>query len=257
MLKVEKAGFSYYEDNWIFDDISFCIGKGTVFGVLGPNGSGKTTLLKCIANILQLKRGTVSINGKNIHSLSRKELSAKIGFLPQLHVSTFPFTVLDVALMGRAPHLSLISSPAESDVKIAETNLKMLGIYDLANKPYTKLSGGQRQLALVAMVLTQQPDVLLLDEPTSHLDFGNQVRILNTIQTLSKKGFSVIFTTHFPNHVFQLSCNVALMNRGKFVAVGDADKVVTEDNLKEIYGVDVSVVYLENAASKVCVPIKK
>lgn len=257
MLSVEKAGFSYHESNWIFDDISFRISKGDVFGVLGPNGSGKTTLLKCIANILQLKKGTISINGKNIRSLSRKELSAKIGFLPQLHISTFPFTVLDVAVMGRAPHLSLMALPAEKDIKIAEASLKMLGIYDLADKPYTQLSGGQRQLVLVAMVLTQQPDVLLLDEPTSHLDFGNQIRILDTMQTLSKNGFSVIFTTHFPNHVFQLSCKVALMNGGKFIAVGDADKVVTEEKLKEIYGVDVRIVHLESFNSKICVPLKK
>jgi iron complex transport system ATP-binding protein len=256
MLQVENASFSYDKERVIFENVSFSVGKGDVFGILGPNGSGKTTLLKCIANILQLNGGTISFDGKDLRSFSRQNLSKKVGFLPQMHVSSFPFSVLDVAVMGRAPHLSLVSSPSEKDYKAAEANLKLLGILDLASRPYTKLSGGQRQLVLIAMVLTQEPALLLLDEPTSHLDFGNQVRMIETMQKLSSRGLSVIFTTHFPNHVFQLCCKSALMNKGRLVAVGEADSVITEERLKEIYGINVKIFYAENAASKVCIPVK-
>jgi iron complex transport system ATP-binding protein len=256
MLTVKDAHFFYYAGKNVFEDVSFSVDKGDMFGILGPNGSGKTTLLKCVANILHLKTGEISICGDDIRSLNRKQLSRKVGFLPQLHVSTYPFNVLDVAVMGRAPHLGLLSAPSEKDVHNAEANLKLLGIHDLVDRPYTKLSGGQRQLVLIAMVLTQEPDILLLDEPTSHLDFGNQVRIIETMRTLSNKGLSVVFTTHFPNHVFQLSCKCALMNRGRLAAVGDADKVITEESLRDIYGVDVKIFYSENASSKVCIPVK-
>jgi iron complex transport system ATP-binding protein len=256
MLNVKDAKFFYDAGANVFEDVSFSVSEGEVFGILGPNGSGKTTLLKCVANLLKLKSGIISIGSKDTRSFTRTALSKKIGFLPQLHVSTYPFNVLDVAVMGRAPHLGLVSAPSEKDIRIAEANLKLLGIFDLADRPYTKLSGGQIQLVLIAMVLTQEPDILLLDEPTSHLDFGNQVRIIETMHMLANKGLSVIFTTHFPNHVFQLSCRCALMNKGRLAAVGEADSVITEENLREIYGIDVKIFYAENAASKVCIPVK-
>jgi iron complex transport system ATP-binding protein len=205
---------------------------------------------------LQLANGKVLLNDKDYRLLSRKDLSKKVGYLPQTHAALFPFSVLEVAVMGRAPHLKLTSSPTEADYDIAKANLEMLGISNLANRPYTKISGGQRQLALIAMVLTQEPEILLLDEPTAHLDFGNQVRILELIEKLSTKGPAVIFTSHFPDHALQLSCEVALMNNKQFITVGNSETVITEENLKEIYGVDVSVVYVKSANSKVCVPIR-
>jgi iron complex transport system ATP-binding protein len=256
MLDVKNAEFSYDEKRNVFEGINFSIQKSDILCILGPNGSGKTTLLKCLTNILQLTNGEVTINSRDVQSLSRKELSKKIGYLPQTHAALFPFSVLEVAVMGRAPHLKLTSSPTEAEYDTAKANLEMLGISDLANRPYTKISGGQRQLALLAMVLTQEPEILLLDEPTAHLDFGNQVRILELIEKLSTKGPAVIFTSHFPDHALQMSCKVALMNNKQFINVGDSETVVTAENLKEIYGVDVSVVYVESVNSKVCVPIR-
>jgi iron complex transport system ATP-binding protein len=255
MLKVEAATFSYDGKKNVFENISFSVKEGEVFCILGPNGSGKSTLLKCIDNLLSLDSGRVSFDDKDLVSMSRKELAAYLGFLPQLHVSTFPFTVAEVAVMGRAPHLSLIASPSVEDYALAEANLKLLGIEHLADKPYTNISGGERQLALIAMVLTQQPRFLLLDEPTSHLDFGNQIRMLDLIQALSRKGFSIILTTHFPNHVFHLSSTVALMNEGNLMAIGNADEIITEKNLKKIYGVDIQVAHIDS--SKVCLPLKQ
>jgi iron complex transport system ATP-binding protein len=256
MLDVKKAEFSYNKRIKVFEDINFSIKESDVLCILGPNGSGKTTLLKCLTNILQLTNGEVTINSKDVHSLSRKELSKKIGYLPQTHAALFPFSVLEVAVMGRAPHLDMTSSPTETDYEIAKANLEMLGIAHLADRPYTKISGGQRQLALIAMVLTQEPEILLLDEPTAHLDFGNQVRILELIEKLSTSGLAVVFTSHFPDQALHMECKVALMNNRQFINVGNSETVLTEENLKQIYGVDVSVVYVKSANSKVCVPIR-
>lgn len=257
MLDIKNAEFSYDKKRNIFEDVNFSIQKSDVMCILGPNGSGKTTLLKCLTNILKLTNGEVTIDSRDVQSLSRKELSTKIGYLPQVHAALFPFSVLEVAVMGRAPHLSMTSTPTETDYEFAKTNLDLLGISHLANRPYTKISGGQRQLALIAMVLTQQPEILLLDEPTSHLDFGNQVRLLELIDKLSTTGLAVVFTSHFPDHAFHLSCKVALMNNKQFIDVGNCDEALTQENLKEIYGIDVSIVYLESANSKVCVPVRK
>jgi len=257
MLDVKKAVFTYDKKRNVFEDINFSIEQKDVLCILGPNGSGKTTLLKCLTNILQLTDGRISINNKDIRSLHRKELSKVVGYLPQTHAALFPFSVLEVAVMGRAPHLNMTAAPTETDYEIAKANLEMLGISHLANRPYTKISGGQRQLALIAMVLTQQPEILLLDEPTSHLDFGNQVRLLELIDKLSTNGLTVIFTSHFPDHAFHLSCKVALMDKKHFIDVGNCSETLTQENLKEIYGIDVSVVYIESAYSKVCVPVRK
>ena len=255
MLRIEGVEFAYDEMKSVLQDISFSVVEGEVFSILGPNGSGKTTLLKCINHLLKPRAGRILLDDVDVGSMSRREIGRRIGFLPQLHVSTFPFSVLDVAVMGRAPHLGLTSTPAEGDFEIAESNLEKLGISHLARKPYTRISGGERQLALIAMVLTQQPELLLLDEPTSHLDFGNQIRILEIIRDLSREGFSIIFTTHFPDHAFQLSCKVALIKGGCLLDTGNATDVITEENLKKIYGVDVNIVHIEGAGSQVCVPI--
>jgi iron complex transport system ATP-binding protein len=257
MLEIKNAEFSYDKKTNVFEDINFSIQKSDVLCVLGPNGSGKTTLLKCLTNILELTKGQVLLDNKDIRSLNRKEISKKIAYLPQTHSALFPFPVLEVAVMGRGPHLKITESPTEEDYDIAKANLEMLGIAHLAERPYTKISGGQRQLALIAMVLTQEPEILLLDEPTSHLDFGNQVRLLELIEKFAgTKELAVVFTSHYPDHAFHLSCKAALMNNKQFINVGDCETALTEENLKEIYCVDVKVVYIESADSKVCVPLR-
>jgi iron complex transport system ATP-binding protein len=254
ILQVDDAKFSYDGKKNVFDHVSFSLEEGEIFCILGPNGSGKSTLLRCVDALLKLDGGSLSFDGKALTSISRKKLATQIGFLPQLHVSTFPFSVLEVAVMGRSPHLGLAASPSAEDYALAETNLKLLGLHHLADKPYTKISGGERQLALIAMVLTQQPRVLLLDEPTSHLDFGNQIRMLELIKKLAQKGLSIVLTTHFPDHAFHLSSKVAMMNNGTFIESGAADDVITAENLKKIYGIDVQIAYFNS--SKICVPVK-
>lgn len=255
ILDVRNISFSY-DDETIFSDISFSISKGDVLCILGPNGTGKTSLIKCLNGLHDIDSGEILINGENMKRLSFKQISKHIGYIPQSHVPSFPFKVFDVVLMGRAPYLNLTDSPNEEDKTIALDALKKLGIADLKDKEYTNLSGGERQLVFLARVLCQKPDILILDEPTSHLDFGNQIRLLEIIDNLAKSGLSIIMSSHFPDHAFLSSTKVAIMKNKHFIDFGAPDDVVTEDNLKKAYLIDVKLIELDNRR-KVCVPMKK
>lgn len=254
LLEVKDISFGY-DDKKIFENISFSIGRGDVLCILGPNGTGKTTLIKCLNGLHDIESGEIILEGKNIKSMSFKEISKYIGYIPQTHTPTFPFTVLDVVIMGRSPYLSLTDSPKEEDIKIAESALKDLGIYGLKDKEYTNLSGGERQLVFLARILTQQPDILILDEPTSHLDFGNQIKFLEIVDKLASLGLSIIMSSHFPDHTFISSNKVAIMKDGSFIDFGTPQDVVNEENLKKAYDIDVKLIDLDNGR-KVCVPMK-
>ena len=254
LFDVRNISFSY-DDETIFSDISFSINKGDVLCILGPNGTGKTTLIKCLNGLHDIDSGEILINGEDMKRLSFKQISKHIGYIPQSHVPSFPFKVFDVVLMGRAPYLNLTDSPKEEDKRIALDALKTLGIEDLKDKEYTNLSGGERQLVFLARVLCQKPDILILDEPTSHLDFGNQIRLLEIIDNLAKSGLSIIMSSHFPDHAFLSSTKVAIMKDKHFIDFGTPDDVVTEDNLKKAYSIDVKLIELDNNR-KVCVPMK-
>ena len=254
LFEVKDISFSYGGEE-IFTNISFSIDKGDVLCILGPNGTGKTTLIKCLNGLQDIESGDILINGKNIKKLSFKEISRHIGYIPQSHVPSFPFKVFDVVLMGRAPYLNLTDSPKKEDVEIASNALNVLGIEYLKDKEYTNLSGGERQLVFLARVLCQKPDILILDEPTSHLDFGNQIKLLEIIDNLSKSGLAIIMSSHFPDHAFLSSTKVAIMKDKKFIDFGTPDDVVNEDNLKKAYSIDVELIKLGDGR-KVCVPMK-
>ncbi|WP_296859122.1 ABC transporter ATP-binding protein [uncultured Methanobrevibacter sp.] len=254
LLEIKNISFNY-DDEKIFSNISFSIKKGEVLCILGPNGTGKTTLIKCLNGLYNIESGEILIHGENIKNLSFKEISRYIGYIPQSHIPSFPFKVFDVVLMGRAPYLNLTDSPKKEDKKIALDALKTLGIEDLKDRDYTNLSGGERQLVFLARVLCQEPDVLILDEPTSHLDFGNQIKFLEIIDILAKKGLSIIMSSHFPDHAFLSSTKVAIMKDKSFIDFGTPDDVVTENNLKKAYSIDVKLIKLDDNR-KVCVPLK-
>jgi iron complex transport system ATP-binding protein len=254
LFEVNNISFDY-DGEEIFSNISFSIDKGDVLCILGPNGTGKTTLIKCLNGLHDINSGEILINGQNIKKLSFKQISKHIGYIPQAHIPSFPFKVFDVVLMGRAPYLNLTDSPKEEDKKIALDALKTLGIDDLKDKEYTNLSGGERQLVFLARVLCQKPDILILDEPTSHLDFGNQIKLLEIIDNLAKSGLSIIMSSHLPDHAFLSSTKVAIMKDRKFIDFGTPDDVVTEDNLRKAYSIDVRLMELDDER-KVCVPMK-
>ena len=256
LVDVKNISFSYDKDSpAVFENISFSIEKGDVLCVLGPNGTGKTTLIKCINGLHKVNEGEVYLNGANIQNLSFRDISRTVGYIPQGHVPSFPFTVFDVVLMGRSPYVNITSSPKEKDREIAMNALETLGIEDLKDKSYTNLSGGERQLVFLARVLAQEPDLLILDEPTNHLDFGNQIKLLEIIEQLSKLGLAVIMSSHYPDHAFLAASKVAIMKDKGFIDFGTPEDVLSEENLKKAYGIDVKLMELDDGR-KICVPLK-
>jgi iron complex transport system ATP-binding protein len=198
---------------------------------------------------LNLTHGSVRIDGQELGGLDASARARKVGFLFQDHTPSFPFTVLDVAAMGRTPYLSTFGTPSRTDIALAEGALDKLGIAHLKDRAYTELSGGERQLVLLSRTLVQQPEVILLDEPTSHLDFANQVRCLKAIGLLASQGVAMVMTTHDPNHATVFSGRVVLMKRGAPIIVGAGAEVLTEGLLSELYGIDVGVFSVPRRAS--------
>lgn len=255
ILDIKNAEFSYDGKKNIFRNVNISLEKGDFLCILGPNGTGKSTLIKCMNSLLKLKSGKILLKNKDIYSINKTELAKMMGYIPQSHNPTFAYSVLDVVLMGRAPHFSLISVPGKNDYEIAEKALENLGIFFLKDKAYTEISGGERQLVLMARAIAQQTEILLLDEPTSHLDFGNQIRILKVVNELSKTGLSVIMTSHFPDHALLFSNKVAIMNQATIMKIGKPETVVTEENMKLVYGIDTKILDIDEHR-KVCIPMQ-
>lgn len=244
----------------VISGISLEMASGESLCLLGPNGIGKTTFFKSILGLLKLQSGKILLDGEDIEKWSRRKRATKMGYVPQTHTPPFPFKVIEVVTMGRTAHLSFFSSPAKNDRKIAEDALNTLGIAHLQDRTYTQISGGERQLVLIARALAQKPEFLIMDEPTANLDFGNQIRVLNQIKRLVREGnIGVIMTTHFPNHAFYCGSKVAVLGKDNTFKVGTADEVITESYLKTIYGVEVQIINAgeKDNEIKVCVPVSR
>ncbi|MDD3363372.1 MAG: ABC transporter ATP-binding protein [Syntrophomonas sp.] len=241
----------------VVNDFSATVSSGEILCLLGPNGVGKTTLFKSVLGFLKLQGGAVLVDGLDVRNLSKKAFAQVLGYVPQAHVPPFPFTVRDVVVMGRSSYLGAFGTPGKHDIEVAESCLESLGVSFLANRVYTELSGGERQMVLIARALTQEPAFIMMDEPTSNLDFGNQVRVLRHISKLAQDGLGIIMTTHFPDHAFQCHCKVALMQRNDVFIFGSAEEVVTEKNLYDAYGIEVKVkdTHFEYFTIRSCMPI--
>ena len=255
ILEVKNATFAYENSENIFEDVNLTVDRGDVICILGSNGCGKTTLMKCMNRLHELSEGAVYIKGENIKNMDQRTIAKNIGYIPQGHVSTFAFSVFDVVLMGRTPHLDYLDSPGNEDRLITEEALKKFGIYHLKNKPYTSLSGGEQQLVFFARVIAQQPQILLLDEPTSHLDFGNQLKTLNIISKLSQEGISIVMTSHYPDHAFITANKVALMKDQGFLGIDTPENIITTKNMEMVYGIHVKIIEI-GPNRKICVPIE-
>lgn len=230
----------------ILKGISFNAEKGSITTILGPNGSGKTTLFKCIAGIWKYYRGEVYFDELSIDKLSFRKRAKIFSVVPQEHAPPFPYSVFDVVLMGRASYVGVFSSPGKRDYEIAEEALKTVGIINLKDKPYTKISGGERQLTLIARALAQDTPVMLLDEPTSHLDFRNQINVLKKIKEIAKeRTLVIVMTLHDPNLAGLFSDKVVVLNSGTKIAEGKPEEIITEELIRKVYDVEVRKTNIE------------
>ena len=238
-LTINKLSFNYAGIQ-VLKDVEMEVELGEMLSIVGPNGSGKSTLLKCINRILKTKQNTVLIDGKDTSKLNLKELSKIMGYVPQNSTSTFPFTVFDVVLMGRKPYIHWNLS--EQDNEIVAEMLDFLGIGDLSMRHFNELSGGEQQKVIVARALAQQPQILLLDEPTSSLDIKHQLEILCMLRSLTQsKERSVIVSMHDLNLASRFSDRMIMLKQGKIFASGTPESVLTEENIEKVYGINCKV----------------
>jgi iron complex transport system ATP-binding protein len=242
IISLEGIHFQYHPlDPVVLGDLSLDIPAEKVTAILGPNGTGKTTLLHILLGLLKPSQGTTWVAGKQHQDYSRSELSRLIGLVPQFESIPFNFSVYEFTLMGRSPYLNPFQLPGEEDHEIACAALEAAGILHLAEKPVMEISGGERQLVQVARVFTQQTPILLLDEPTAHLDLQNQNRILSLLKKLAVGGSTAVMTTHDPNAAVFAAEYFVLMNKGQIAAKGPVEEVITADNLSAIYQTPIRV----------------
>lgn len=256
LLEINNAGFSYGEKT-IFKNIGFKVEPGEIYCIFGPNGCGKSTLLECVLGLLKLDEGEILIGGKNANRMKPSELARYAAYVPQMHEKTFPYKVLDFVLMGRAAYTRMLGSPGKADVEIAVNALDTLGIGDFRDRPYTQLSGGELQLVMIARALAQETPVMVLDEPTSHLDFKNDIAILETIaQLATERNLAILMATHFPNQGFffeyqDLPVEILLMGYGSKRIAGKPTDVFTEENMRDVFGMDSRVIACRTEEKKI------
>ena len=252
-IRVENLCFSYGEEE-ILKNLSFQVPKGQLVTVLGPNGAGKSTLFRCILGLLNPTSGGVFLDNTPIGTLSVKSLAQKIAYVPQSHYLAFQYSVLDMVLMGTATQLSAFALPREREKNIAMEALARLGIEYLAPRSYLHLSGGERQLVLLARALTQQTDILILDEPISSLDFGNQLLVLEQVRTLAREGFSILLSCHNPEQAYRYSDQILALYNHEVLAFGTPQQVITPDIMSTLYGLPMDVTSLFEDTHRVCIP---
>jgi iron complex transport system ATP-binding protein len=260
-VKLEARHLDFgYRDRRVGSDVSLALEAGEVLCLLGPNGSGKTTLFKTLLGLLPAQDGQVLLDGVDLRLQKRDEVARLVSYVPQAHAAFFPFTVREVVLMGRTAHLGVFSSPSRHDREVAMAAIERMGLGALADSIYTRISGGERQLSLVARALAQEARIVVMDEPTANLDFGNQVKVLERVLALAREGMSVLLSTHDPDHAFLCADRVALMRGGSLLGPGVPDLVLTESTLRELYGVAVRITTVDDGLAgtrRVCVPAIK
>ncbi len=242
LLEIRNLSYSYGSVR-VLEGVNLVIRVGEIVSILGPNGAGKTTLLKCILKILR-PRGAIYVNGRSIRDYSERELASIIGYVPQIHDSVFAYRVIDFVVMGRAPYHGFFSTPSREEYNRALRILEDLGIAGLADRSIAEVSGGQLQLILIARALVQDAEILLLDEPTAHLDVSNEFRVLDTIRRLVRRKTvkAVVMTMHNPLTASLFSDKIALIHRGEIIAYGPPDHVVTSGLLEKVYGLEFDVI---------------
>ena len=250
-LSAENLSFSYGQ-NPVLREVSFTAEKGELVSVLGPNGVGKTTLFRCVLGTLTPLKGYIKMDNEDLSALTPRERAKRIAYIPQIHPPTFGYTVLDTVLMGAARQLNAFQQPGAAQLRRAEEALEQVGALHLRERNFAHLSGGEQQLVLIARALAQDAEVLMMDEPTSALDYGNQLRILQMVRRLAAQGYTVILSTHNPQHALTFATRMLALRDGQTVAWGEPRQVLTPELMETLYGVRVD--FLDTASGPVLVP---
>ena len=256
LLEVQELTIGY-ADRKLIEHISFRLKQGEIIAVLGPNGCGKSTLFRTLLNLAPALQGEVHLAGQNINEQDRPTIAQRLSYVPQQQLPSFPLHVLDIVVMGRAARLNLFSAPTAGDYDLARQSLYELGIAGLAEREFGSLSGGERQLVLIARALTQTAPLLIMDEPMANLDFGNQLRVLSEIEKLRRQNYGVLFSTHQPDHALRCADQALLLGMGQVLALGKPATVITEAHLHAMYKLHVSIATLHTASGmrQICVPM--
>ncbi len=251
ILRIENGSFAYKGGPQILKDINIEVGAGEILAVLGPNGAGKTTLLRCMTDMLRWESGRSLLDGEDIKTMPAQTLWRRMAYVPQARSAATSYTAFQTVLLGRSARIGAFSSPKEEDMAVAERVMKRLGIWELADKPCHAVSGGELQMVLIARAMAAEPEVLVLDEPESNLDFRNQLVVLDAMTSLAAEGVACVFNTHYPAHALQRADKSLLLTKGGMSIYGPTKFVVSEDDIRSIFGVNAIIGDFEAADSTV------
>ncbi|MDO9492717.1 ABC transporter ATP-binding protein [Acetobacterium sp.] len=259
MLTVKGLSYFYNPERLILKDISFDLESHDILCLLGPNGTGKTTLLRCMLALNKMKSGSIKIDGNDLTKASIKKRAEMMAYVPQATMMAFPYEAREIVQMGRVTHLATGGSPSKEDWRLAEEAMEKLGILHMSRHLFNEMSGGEKQMVLIARAMVQQAKILIMDEPTANLDYSNQIKMLQVIKSLAEQGYSILMTSHFPDHAF-LACNRAvLMRDGYIMAQGLPEDIVNTENLTKLYATPVCVTEarldFQDRMIKVCIPV--
>ncbi len=236
-IRAEELSFSYRRTRKVLDGVEFSAAAGEITFILGANGSGKTTLLSCCIGVLLPEAGMITVDELPLSALGPRARARLIGFVPQIHNPVFAYTVWEVVLMGRAPHLPILSRPGRRDRELTERALRAVGLWKLRDRPYTEISGGERRLTLIARGLAQGVRYLLMDEPDAHLDPAFQHRTLSSLEELAHaQDIGILVSSHHPNNAFLYADRVVILSKGKLISNGAPSEAITPAALETAYG---------------------
>jgi iron complex transport system ATP-binding protein len=252
-IDVKQLIFSYRKKQ-VLQDISFTLPRQSLMCVLGPNGVGKSTLFQCILGLLTKYSGQIRIDGEDVRGFSPSSLARRVAYVPQSHSPAFSYSVMEMVLMGTSSHFSVMSVPGKKERQLALDALEKVGIAGLSSRSFMHLSGGERQLVLIARALAQQARILIMDEPTANLDYGNQLRVLNSVKQLVQSGYTVIQSTHNPDQALLFADTVLALHNGRLYAYGEPHQVITEELLHTLYGIDIRLEELYEGKISICIP---
>ena len=253
-LSVERLSFSYGGGRTVLDDVSFRAEEGQLLSVLGPNGVGKSTLFRCMLGLLSGYTGAIRLDGADTRPMPARQIAHRVDYIPQMHYPAFNYSVFDMVLMGTTHTMGAFGTPGEKQRRAAEAAIERMGISHLAGRSYLRLSGGEQQMVLIARALAQQSPVLMMDEPTASLDYGNQHRVLSCVRALAHRdGYTVILSTHNPQHALTYADAILALHGGRVLTHGAPGVVLTAPALKTLYGVDVCMA--DTPAGRVILPM--